>query len=62
MVIISMNINAQTLYKHFVSLHNKSVRQKKKSDLPRCNQNKFNQATDIGLYLLTHNSPTKGKI
>lgn len=66
---ISMNIDAQTFYKHFVSLHNKSARQKKKvhslfknrekSDLPRGNQNKFNQAINIGLYLLIRNSPNQ---
>lgn len=38
------------------------LKNEKKSDLPRCNQNKFNQAIDIGLYLPIHNSPTKRKI
>lgn len=52
-VMISTNTDAQTFYEYFVSLHNKSTRPKRvssplvkkirrKSDLPRGNQNRFN--------------------
>lgn len=64
--IIPMNTDRCSVYKYFVSLRNK--RQKwvslllkigKKSDLPRSNQNKFNQVLDIELYLLIRNTPTQ---